>query len=334
MTNGASNNMLNLMKNKVDSSSKVDTNKPSAPKSHRTSYSRKVSGSQIAWYLSVAFILGLMLLLPAIGSIYYFFDLFTHFQGQYFIAMIFLLLLGLLFQIRKIGLSIITLIVILHFAILIHPVQVVPSDLGNMGEADLYYLNALHFNDDTESIEDQVSQVKPEIVAFVEANDQLIDSISQTYGNPADKEGAGALTCVIFSKGEYEDYQLDQDGLIYPVCSIMKERTVILAIHPYPPLSGEFLEQQSKHFKQVKEILDIIQEEGYDFILVGDFNSTFYTRQFREYFGEFHEKNIYSWEADRLWSIPIDHTLSNKDIQTFAAPKTSSDHSAILVDYK
>ena len=79
-------------------------------------------------------------------------------------------------------------------------------------------------------------------------------------------------------------------------------------------MSEELYSAQTDFFREISE--RVMGKTG--FVIVGDFNSTPFSTVFRSYFGKFFDVTAYSWGTRSIFTIPIDHALTDKpaDVRT------------------
>jgi endonuclease/exonuclease/phosphatase (EEP) superfamily protein YafD len=222
--------------------------------------------------------------------------------------------------------SLITLQLIISI-ILITPFQIAPKPLQN---SDIYFMNTNVYNENYTEILEYIKKYNPQKVALVEVRIEIIDKIKENYGEPVTYINGGAYSCAIFSREKpikTEPIQVET----YPICKAVFEDYTLLVIHPYPPLTHESYSSQKEYFSQIQNELEHLRQNGENFVLVGDFNSTIYSGVFRKYFGEYHNVNHYTWNPKSPLALPIDHGLSNLPIETSKGDKLSSDHTGLFI---
>lgn len=258
----------------------------------------------------------------------YLFFLQSHFQLQY--ALIILFLAILLFFVRQviIGLAALTYIFALYSHVL-HPIEFFPQSIP---EDDIYFINMFGKElDYPEDIVDDILTRNPDIVTFAEATDSVIATLRNVYGNPHVSDKQDHFYCAIFS---YEKpltaYTLDY--LNAPLCIAEYDSFTLVVLHTYSPTSYGKWHLQNEYLTQVNAILTTLENDAKPFMLVGDFNSSNYAKPFRSYFGAYVQKNIYTWHTRRPYTLPLDHVITNLDIQYHRTEKFSSDHAGLVID--
>ncbi len=286
---------------------------------------------RLTWYILTFGIILISILSRLLPDINYFIDLFSHFQLQYFITLMLLLTLGLLIPQLDKRLLIPVIIYQIVLAIAIFPMKISPAENELITDSDIFFINANYYNNG-DDISEYIRSLNINTVAIVETNENIISDLTKTYGEPRSIEGYGGKTCVIFSKEPVFDYLIDQNNFTYPVCTTVLNDTVLVVVHPYPPFGNNNYFAQIDHFNEVSTLLEQIEEDGYNFILMGDFNSTIYSPIFRREFSGIFKQNNYTWSAAFPLALPIDHAMSNISIHVSPSKILSSDHSGLFID--
>jgi len=195
---------------------------------------------------------------------------------------------------------------------------------------DVYYQNILILNRDIDVVTNYIKRLDSRIVALVEVPIRLEEDLSTFYEYKNSAQGSEGGRCVIFSDKNYPEVLYPE--LTYPVCAIQTPEYQLLVIHPTPPFGKNLLQKQLTHFAEVSEIVHGLNDRGEKFILVGDFNSGSYARYFRDYFGDYFKTNFYTWLPKTPFTIPIDHALSNLEIDVSIGPTLGSDHAGLIID--
>lgn len=254
------------------------------------------------------------------------FDIFSHFQLQYMLALLLISPAVYLLGDRKIAILSIAYVIIISTVFII-PIQT--TGITNF-QADIYYMNLNFRNENLEPIVEEIKNSRPQIVAIVESNIAIEQKLSQLYGPPIVSISEEGQSCSIFSQTAPKEVLAIKE-LEYPLCYARFESFDIITMHPYPPLSDIQFAKQKIFFKQVSDLYDSKAAGNRPVILVGDFNSTYYSGLYRRYFGRFGKVNYYSWMNRTLVSLPIDHALANVPIKVNLAPKLTSDHSGLYI---
>ena len=291
------------------------------------------------WFFSIGILYLIAVSSYAIGSKNFFFDLFSHFQPQYTLGGISILLLGALFKIDRRMILLASIAVLTHFFLIIYPIRMSDMDQTKASEIDFFFMNSNYFNEKYLDIYDEydkyssASQIYEKgSVALVEANEDIIRLFTQEYGDPVEIEGVGGQTCVIFSRTFMAVPNDTLPKFEYPTCIASSRNITQIVVHPYPPLSKELADRQAVYFEQISEYIEELRSTGTDFIVMGDFNSTKYNAVFRRYFGSMDSTDLYTWELGKPWMLQLDHVFSNKPIDVYRSKRLSSDHIGLFIN--
>lgn len=287
--------------------------------------------AKLAWLIIVSLIIMISAISIFIPGVHYYIDLFSHFQLQYFTVLLMLLLAGLLIPKMDRKLIIPVVIYEILLASALFPMRMTAAEKDLIARSDIFFINANYYNENAD-IAEYIVDTDINTIAIVETNEALITNLTKHYGPPISQEGVGSKTCVIFSNEPNIEYPLDQNAYAYPICTTIIDGTVLVVIHPYPPFGNEYYFAQIEHFEQIGDLLDKIRDDGYNFILMGDFNSSIYSPVFRHEFSEFFKQNNYTWSASLPLMLPIDHAMSNMPIEVAPSKTLSSDHAGLFVD--
>lgn len=261
-----------------------------------------------------------------LSSDIFLFDIFSHFHLQYVIILF--ILTPAVFLVGDKRVALLTVLYALTVtAVFIFPIQTVGRTVPG---ADIYYMNINYMNSDLSLILQEIKKSKPTTVAIVESTAEIEQELSELYGPPIVSVSEGVQSCSIFSKIALKESQTIET-LEYPICYARFETFDIILLHPYPPLSDERYARQKIFFEQIGNLYASKVIQNRQLILLGDFNSTYYSGLYRKHFGSLHKANSYSWMNGSLLSLPIDQALSNFPIEVELGPKLSSDHSGLYV---
>lgn len=291
-----------------------------------TTFARKVISISITPYL-------LTLITFSFATIFlsrylFIFDLFSHFQLQITVGITLLSITALILKHYKsalIGFSYTATII----ATLIYPAQFID---GSLKDPDIVFLNSQYTNTDADEAALAIKSYEPRFVATVETNPQMDRELRERYGSPVIYHIDNFKSCAIYAldKSQVTEAYVTEDEH-YPICIAQTEEYTIIAVHPFPPLTPDRFSKQRAHFSYIREVIDDEIRSGRDFVLVGDFNSTYYSGNFREYFGTYFEMHKYTWGSNTPLAIPIDHAMSNLDLRVSNTSSRTSDHDMLLI---
>lgn len=257
--------------------------------------------------------------------IYYSIDIFSHFQIYYFIGVLILSWILLYYKSYK-DFAIIIIYLILLLTFFLFPYSFFSTD---MKDVDVFYMNTYYPNIDNFDIVEYIKHKNPDIIIIVEPNKGLINNISNNYWKPILYHEQDFFSCAIFSR-----FPVQEKFVInfkYPICYAKIDWMSFFWTHTSPPLSQEDYLNNIRFFEQIKVL---VESDSSDFLLVWDFNSTYFSYMFRSVFKWYFIWNFSSWVWFPFFSIPIDHAISNKKIKVGLWKKLSSDHRPLMIKFE
>lgn len=259
---------------------------------------------------------------------YYLFDLFSHFYLQFFVVCCIFLIWYIC---KKLWLEV-ALSVILWAFLLYH---LIPCDFTGIyrqnvvPQPDLFYMNSEYMNSGTQEIVNYILEIQPKQIALVELNQELFDQVKEAGGYSYSYYYPDAVFSFGFFTNEEVLEQRTYMSWRYPIWYFRTKEKSYYVVHPLPPMSEELYEAQKTFFKYVTELVANQQ----DFIVVGDYNSTPFSRVFQTYFGKYYYQSVYSWWVWTPLTIPIDHAISDKNLTIQAGSRLTSDHIPLLITF-
>lgn len=264
-----------------------------------------------------------------LGKYNFLIGLFSHFQLQYVFALFLLGTTSLFLKNFKESIIAFAYLLFVFFSF-IYPLELFPHDLE---EVDLFYMNAQYDNDEVDTIVDAIVENDPEYVAIVESNPKIVSRLTEFFGEPRLDHEARFNSCAIFSKEEPISLEVIEQFTM-PICIAEFEDFNLILVHTKIPFTPFYKAGNEDYFEYLKVQMDAYQESGQKFLVVGDFNATYYWGTFRESFKDYFNKNIYSWSLWKPWMLPIDHAFSNMKIDVSRSKTLTSDHNGLLIDLK
>lgn len=209
----------------------------------------------------------------------------------------------------------------------IHPVQLFKKPISSV---EVFFLNAQYDLKDSSLILETITELNPKTVSIVESNPELVNEVSRVLGEPILNHRAYASSCTVFSGDHVSTEVIGKTHL--PICVVKFDEYTLITIHAHRPIEQKVLEENIEFFDQIHEMIQKLENDNEKFLLVGDFNSTIYSAYFRERFEKYFIKNLYTWKTNSLISLPIDHALSNIDVEISKTGNVGSDHVGVLVE--
>lgn len=209
---------------------------------------------------------------------------------------------------------------------------VVFQETPEVRDVDMYYINSNYYINNVESVIADIKKYNPKYVAVVELRDDLKEALEDVYGaENSISYDDGVLSYWVFSRTEIPSYT-KHIGNIYPFLEFEVEEGSFYLIHPLPPTSLFWAGFQQENFWEVMDIFNTNIKKN-KFIL-GDFNSSHYSRVFQKYFWHLNYDVYYSWKKWHPLSIPIDYILwATDNFQVALGDLRASDHSPLLIQF-
>lgn len=253
--------------------------------------------------------------------------LFVHFQLQYFLIIFVCSLL--LLVLKKYIFAIIGLLYIITFYFFFFHKMSLFSTLPET--TDILFLNSQYDSSRMDLTLNLIEQLKPTTISLVESNPNLIKKIIPLKNEPALNHRAYASSCTVFSELPTNEQKILGKNHL-PICIVSFANFDLITVHPHRPMNPAILQENLQFFDELSTVIQKYETNKRKFIVVGDFNSTYYSSYFRERFGRYDQKIISTWMAGTPLSLPIDHVLTNMNVQVERSPQVGSDHRALLID--
>lgn len=290
------------------------------------------------------------MLLGFLASLYWFFDLFSHFQWQYALAH---------------GLALIFLIVTRNWRLVWIPallltvnlIQIVPLYLDpNFPDRVLSMpYQIVHFNVNTKlgevtEIQSYLHEIDADLIVLQEVDHgflaRLQPVLQASYPHQVLEPRSDNFGIALFSKYPLDNPQVVNLGevavpSIFSGVQLPGDATFyLMATHPVPPVNRQYTLWRNL---QLLELADRVPVSG-AVLLIGDLNVTPWSPHFKSFLAK---SGLYdsmrgfgiqtSWPTN-LWPlrIPIDHCLYNDQVRILnrqIGPKLSSDHYPVEVEF-
>lgn len=284
-----------------------------------------------------------------LGQFFWFFDLFSHFRVQYFVALS--LLAGMLVMGREPKAS-----AIFGLFATINLCTIVPLYLGAVPGPTMAgsSLRAMLANVNTETgqpdkVAGVIREFRPDIVVLEEINDRWLSALSaQLKSFPYSKTMPREDN---FGIALYSKYPFTSAKICYlggaEVPTVVAEieapagRFTVIGTHPLPPAGAEYSRLRDE---QLRHVPDVLKMASSPVLLLGDLNATPWCSAFRRLLRESglvdssQGRGVQpSWPTFMpLLLIPIDQCLHSPGIQVTRktiGPKVGSDHYPVVVDF-
>jgi endonuclease/exonuclease/phosphatase (EEP) superfamily protein YafD len=282
------------------------------------------------------------------GRFGWFFDLFSHFRVQYFLALALATALLLLLRQRKGA-------VCCGVFAIINLVVILPLYLGDAVEAGEHesMLRAMLINVETESgdpilVGRTIREMNPQLVVLEEINSRwLIDLEEALRAYPyscvrprEDNFGIGLFSKFPLSNATVVDIGEAKVPSILADVRIETTTLKVIATHPVPPTGAHYAQWRNS---QLDRIPDYLPKDGSPILLLGDLNVSPWSHHFKQLLTRTGLRDSSkgrgvqpTWPAGHpLMSIPIDHCLHSRELVVLRkqiGPNVGSDHFPVIVD--
>ncbi|MDE0300873.1 MAG: endonuclease/exonuclease/phosphatase family protein [Candidatus Poribacteria bacterium] len=245
--------------------------------------------------------------------------------------------------------------VVALFGICINGIAVYPwytsdqSHLSASGEPELRILfsNVHVLNQQHEKLIELVETELPDLLILQEISNHWVrsfETVGLSYPNKHLVPRNDSFGIGIFSRIPIHMSEVFYFGELHPsilaILEIGGERVTILALHPPPPVSEQAAEDRNELLEATASYFREIQTPK---LIVGDLNTTMWSRNFTRFVHESGLKNarrgfgiLPTWPTYfPLMYIPIDHCLVSSDITVVdmrTGPDFGSDHLPLIVD--
>jgi hypothetical protein len=273
------------------------------------------------------FTIGVSLLSLVLEKHIFYAHLFVHFQLQYFIIIATCSTLLLFFP-KKLYAIVGFIFTLIFYILWIHKISFFSGDLET---TDILFLNSQYDSSRMDRTLNLIEQLKPTTISLVESNPNLIKKIIPLKNEPVLNHRAYASSCTVFSELRTNEQKvLGKNHL--PICIVSFANFDLITVHPHRPMNPAILQENLQFFDELSTVIQEYESKKQKFIVVGDFNSTYYSAYFRERFGRYDQKIISTWMAGTPLALPIDHVLTNMQVRVERSPQVGSDHRALLID--
>jgi endonuclease/exonuclease/phosphatase (EEP) superfamily protein YafD len=290
----------------------------------------------------------LLTLLGFLGRLWWFFDLTSHFRGQYFFILI---LSSLIFLLGKqpaaAGGAVFFALINLAFVVPLY----IHSDpaIDAVRNRRILLLNVLQRNNHYEEVRSLIRSEQPDILVLVETNQKWLDELGKfqsvypySHSKPRDDNYGVSL----FSREPLQEAEIryfGDAGVPTVVAHLQSDEysLTVIGTHPPPPkgaLNSAFRNQQ------LDALADFAREQSGEVILCGDLNMSPWSPYFWRLLQKSGLQNSArgfglqpTWPTDRpLLRVPIDHCLVSSGITISdrrIGPFVGSDHFPVILDF-
>ena len=282
------------------------------------------------------------------GRLWWFLDLFSHFQVQYLVVLAGpVLWFGLRKKKRRVGVGLAACAWLLW--------QILPLWLDtsqhSAGSSNLKLMsvNVNAGNSDYDAVLDVVVKQQPDVVVFQEVTPAWaagLKSLRETYPHLRMAARKGAFGMAMFSRFPFEMAETNLIGgvpWIEATVNVEGSKVTVLAAHTLPPMGEQNSKRRNGQLKSLVATSKRAVLAGVPLIVAGDLNCTPWSPHMRD---TLHDSQLVStrrgfgalpsWPAKRpVFWIPIDHVLVSPEIGVVdfrIGGETGSDHLPVIVD--
>lgn len=272
-----------------------------------------------------------------LGPLAWWLDVWTHFQLQY--ALLGLVLVPFVFFATRSAM--VTLVWLCYVALVClwvlstHQFTTQPVEYADVFFQNIRYDQSVGAHT---ALAGALAQKPAEVYAFVESGAAFVRGFSTTINtDPVIAHLAAGQSCAVFvatSSIEVRTTDVWYTSKGDPMCMVAFAEYDLYVAHPLPPLSSERFARTKAYLSLVRESIERSQRNGRTWLVVGDFNSTQFSRMYRDAVGEHVRSQFYTWRTDSLLALPIDHAYSSRELILSRTPPYTSDHHGIAVTFE
>jgi endonuclease/exonuclease/phosphatase (EEP) superfamily protein YafD len=289
----------------------------------------------------------LLTLLGFLGRLWWFFDLASHFRGQYLLILV---LSSLIFLLGKqpaaAGGAAAFALINLAFVAPLYIRSVPPVEDVQIR---LLLLNVLQRNDHYEDVRSLIRSEQPDIIVLVETNQKWLSELSEfesIYPYSQTKPREDNYGVALFSRAPIQEAEIryfGEAGVPSVVAHLLIDKypLTVIGTHPPPPkgaLNSAFRNQQ------MDALAEFVMGQSGEVILCGDLNMSPWSLYFWQLLQKSGLRNSArgfglqpTWPTDRPYlRVPIDHCLISPGIRVFdrlIGPFVGSDHFPVILDF-
>lgn len=281
--------------------------------------------------LLLALVAGAVVSASFLGSLWWGFDLLSHFRVQYLIGLTVFLSILLVFRKKKLFLSMVVMF-------LINTIQIFPFYLPNVPSAragdqqnttKIYFANVYYKVDNVQPLLAEIGEENPDIAIFAELNSSAYSAVKTAlhdYPFTYFIDSYNAFDLSVASKFPLADIQTIYFGqqtqsptLIFTIEQNGKELKMV-GVHTHTPVKESMKEDRDA---ELAGIANYVSVSNTPVVVVGDFNSTAWSEGFAVLTKngglidtQLHQGVQASWPAyyPAFLRIPIDQALVSSDV--------------------
>ncbi|MEE9368410.1 MAG: endonuclease/exonuclease/phosphatase family protein [Pontiella sp.] len=282
-----------------------------------------------------------------LSRLFWFFDLFSHFRVQYMQIGLVLIGIALWQRLNKRAIALI-LLACLNYAFVLPLYFGKPAPTGGKPIRAML-MNILAQNGNTDLVLNAIRQADPDILLLEEVTPKWAEELAvldSEYPYRIAEPQDGCFGIMLLSKHSLKNGKVVEIGEAC-VPSITADiylptgKVSIIGTHPLPPGNAEYSKQRNL---QLMELPDMVNEQKYPVLLIGDLNVTPFSYWFTRVVSESGLNDSMkgfgfqpSWPSgNRFLRIPLDHVLHSPGItihNRMIGNDVGSDHLPVIVDF-
>jgi len=283
-----------------------------------------------------------------LGSLHWTLDLFSHFRVQYLQLALLLAGFSLWGRRNKRAMALLAIAAFNYAPVL--PFYFGKPPVATEKPVRIMQLNLYAANtNNTDWVLRGITNAQPDIVVLAEVTPdwafelaQLADQFPHVILKPQE----GCFGIALLSKYPLEHERIARIGTagvpsIIAGVYLPKGTISLIATHPLPPISGEYAKKRNL---QLAALPDVVHEQKYPVLLVGDLNTTPWSPYFTRLLRASGLKNSMqgfgfqpTWPSRQTFlRIPLDHVLHSPEItihNRVVGSSLGSDHLPLMVDF-
>jgi endonuclease/exonuclease/phosphatase (EEP) superfamily protein YafD len=284
-----------------------------------------------------------------LNPFYWLFDVFTHFNIQYAIALMICLVMVLVLRSSPRYALLFAIALLVNAYVLLPFFWPKPVRSSSENTLRVMNLNVLTDNQDYQRISGYLRETSADVVFLSEIEPELMDMLEQdlldVYPHVYDESMEGTHGLAMISKQPFvqtETIPLDDRHHRFLTAEIMWQGQLvkIYAAHPHPPLSPFWTKSRDDELQVIREV---IASETNAHIFLGDFNASPWSNPMRQLFANTRLRHaakgfgIYpTWRyKTMLLGVPLDHILVSDEWQVASytlGRDVGSDHFPVVAE--
>jgi endonuclease/exonuclease/phosphatase (EEP) superfamily protein YafD len=282
------------------------------------------------------------------GSVWWFFDLFSHFRVQYS-GMLLLLTVGLMVARQWRRAVVFGGLAVLNLLTLAPLYASAPQAGASVPVARAFLLNVSAESDHYAQVEGVIRHYHPDVLVLLEMNDEWVTGLKGLrlmYPHAELQLRPGFSGIAVLSRFPLRDTRVVEYGgvdvpTIITTLMVQGQPVQIIGTHPLLPRDSEYSRIRNA---QLAALAEVARSASDPVILLGDLNVTPWSPNYAllvERSGLKDSAEGYGWQP--TWPsffppflIPIDHCLASQDLVILGrqvGPNVGSDHYPLIVDF-